>query len=121
MSLARPFYPLADLGMEMGFRSGGFGWLGLSLCRGRNEADERIADGLLHRVRGATIERHGVDDSRPWKAICITLFVRSGRIHPAREIEIAQEVVGFRRGRRIVDDHRHIHFVERSVCAKALW
>jgi hypothetical protein len=33
---------------------GGFGRLGL--CRGRHEGDERIADGLLHRVRGAAIE-----------------------------------------------------------------
>jgi len=39
---------------------GGLGCLGL--CRGRHEGDERIADGLLHRVRAAAIERHAVDD-----------------------------------------------------------
>jgi hypothetical protein len=37
---------------------GGLGCLGLCLCRGCHEGDERIADGLLHRVR----ERHAVDD-----------------------------------------------------------
>jgi hypothetical protein len=37
----------------------GFGRLGLCLCRGRHEGDERIADGLLHRVHRT------VDDPPP--------------------------------------------------------
>jgi len=41
---------------------GRLGCLGLCLCRGCHEGDERIADSLLHRVRGAAIERHAVDD-----------------------------------------------------------
>jgi hypothetical protein len=41
---------------------GGFSRLSLCLCCGCHEGDERIADGLLHRIRGAAIKRHAVDD-----------------------------------------------------------
>jgi hypothetical protein len=40
----------------------GLGWLGLRLCHGCHEGDRRIPDGLPHRVLGAAIERHAVDD-----------------------------------------------------------
>jgi len=38
------------------------GCFGLGLCGRGHEGDQRIADGLLHRVLGGPVERHGVDD-----------------------------------------------------------
>jgi hypothetical protein len=40
----------------------GLGRFRLSLCRRCHESDHRVADGLLDRVFGRTIERHRVDD-----------------------------------------------------------